>query len=245
MNRKGFTLIELLVVIAIIAILAAILFPVFARARSKAMQTSCLANVKQIDLALNMYTSDYDAHYPGPLSWTGWYYGTDPNPYYLLTPYIKNNQLWVCPSATPAEIANVVGNPAAWGVYVWNDMDFNANPQNAGDWWGASTGIVSQASTCIALGDGNSLCLPVMGYELAGGGPLDGTASDPGLTANPPYWPNSSDAQWGNWIHGHWVARHDGMANFGFLDGHAKAMSLNAVANNRGLYLYPVTGWPA
>jgi len=63
--RKGFTLIELLVVIAIIAILAAILFPVFARAREKARQTSCLSNMKQIGLAFMMYTQDYDETLPG------------------------------------------------------------------------------------------------------------------------------------------------------------------------------------
>ncbi len=63
MTRKGFTLIELLVVIAIIAILAAILFPVFARAREKARQTSCLSNMKQIALAITMYASDYDETY--------------------------------------------------------------------------------------------------------------------------------------------------------------------------------------
>lgn len=60
MKRTGFTLIELLVVIAIIAILAAILFPVFARAREKARQSSCLSNQKQIGLAILMYNQDYD-----------------------------------------------------------------------------------------------------------------------------------------------------------------------------------------
>jgi prepilin-type N-terminal cleavage/methylation domain-containing protein len=65
--RKGFTLIELLVVIAIIAILAAILFPVFARAREKARQTSCVSNLKQVALASLMYTQDYDECPPGQL----------------------------------------------------------------------------------------------------------------------------------------------------------------------------------
>jgi prepilin-type N-terminal cleavage/methylation domain-containing protein len=64
MKRRGFTLIELLVVIAIIAILAAILFPVFARAREKARQTSCLSNVKQLSLGMLMYTQDYDERLP-------------------------------------------------------------------------------------------------------------------------------------------------------------------------------------
>src|ERR671916_3232132 len=64
-KRNGFTLIELLVVIAIIAILAAILFPVFAQAREKARQASCLSNVKQIGLAAMMYVQDYDETYPG------------------------------------------------------------------------------------------------------------------------------------------------------------------------------------
>ena len=63
-TRHGFTLIELLVVIAIIAILAAILFPVFARARAKAKQSSCLNNVKQLSLGYQMYMSDYDEKFP-------------------------------------------------------------------------------------------------------------------------------------------------------------------------------------
>jgi prepilin-type N-terminal cleavage/methylation domain-containing protein/prepilin-type processing-associated H-X9-DG protein len=95
-GRKGFTLIELLVVIAIIAILAAILFPVFARAREKARQTSCLSNAKQIGLACSMYFQDYDEallHYrheePGNTSIYWWH---------IVDPYIKNSQIWVCPS---------------------------------------------------------------------------------------------------------------------------------------------------
>src|ERR1700722_16915261 len=67
MKRTGFTLIELLVVIAIIAILAAILFPVFAAAREKARQTSCASNLKQIGLAILQYAQDYDELYPAPI----------------------------------------------------------------------------------------------------------------------------------------------------------------------------------
>lgn len=88
MKRKGFTLIELLVVIAIIAILAAILFPVFAKAREKARQTSCTSNAKQIGLAFNMYVQDYD-QVLGIIDF-------QQRP--TLTPYIKNDNVWECPS---------------------------------------------------------------------------------------------------------------------------------------------------
>jgi len=95
-QRTGFTLIELLVVIAIIAILAAILFPVFARAREKARQTSCLSNSKQLGLAFMQYTSDYDGCFPavyndgnaavGRIIWAQ-----------CVFPYVKNSQVYQCP----------------------------------------------------------------------------------------------------------------------------------------------------
>ena len=93
--KKGFTLIELLVVIAIIAILAAILFPVFARAREKARQTSCLNNSKEIVLGWVMYVQDYDErlpdyYYPSAIGNQRW-----PA---LIMPYIKNTQIFACPS---------------------------------------------------------------------------------------------------------------------------------------------------
>ncbi len=94
---RGFTLIELLVVIAIIAILAAILFPVFARAREKARSTSCLSNLKQLATAALMYAQDYDEVLPREHS-----YAPEPNSLYwwpdLLYPYTKNWNLAVCPS---------------------------------------------------------------------------------------------------------------------------------------------------
>jgi len=109
-RRSGFTLIELLVVIAIIAILAAILFPVFAQAREQARKTSCLSNEKQIGLAFLMYAQDYDetlpaipfgdcatcwpwAAWPGSYDWTGVFT-------HGVYPYTKNRAIYQCPSAT-------------------------------------------------------------------------------------------------------------------------------------------------
>ncbi|MGD9495047.1 MAG: DUF1559 domain-containing protein [Armatimonadota bacterium] len=91
--RRGFTLIELLVVIAIIAILAAILFPVFAKAREKARQTACLNNTKQLGTAVMMYAQDYDERYNFAYCITPTV--TWPN---LLMPYVKNPGIFACPS---------------------------------------------------------------------------------------------------------------------------------------------------
>ncbi|MCC7492461.1 MAG: DUF1559 domain-containing protein [Fimbriimonadaceae bacterium] len=104
-RRKAFTLIELLVVIAIIAILAAILFPVFAKAREKARQSSCGSNLKQIGTAAMQYVQDYDETFPWYVNGTSW---ADPlsaaNTYWgrFLEPYCKNQQIFGCPSAMAA-----------------------------------------------------------------------------------------------------------------------------------------------
>jgi len=91
---RGFTLIELLVVIAIIAILAAILFPVFAQARDKARQASCQSNLKQLGIAMQMYAQDYDEVFVTGLQETWW----DCTWYRTITPYVKNLGVFRCPS---------------------------------------------------------------------------------------------------------------------------------------------------
>ena len=103
--RRGFTLIELLVVIAIIAILAAILFPVFARAREKARQTSCLSNIKQAALGILMYAQDYDeklvrhCYQPPSVSNYPWPHA--------IQPYVKNTQMFRCPSISTVRNASM------------------------------------------------------------------------------------------------------------------------------------------
>ena len=135
MQRKGFTLIELLVVIAIIAILAAILFPVFARAREKARQTSCLSNLKQIGLAAEMYIADYDECYPMSMYLGGMQIVTF---YHALMPYMKNAQILQCPSEKDriliSEMQALVPVPIAGGLtaigYNGNYAIFEDGPNN-------------------------------------------------------------------------------------------------------------------
>ena len=109
-RRKAFTLIELLVVIAIIALLAAILFPVFARARENARKSSCANNLKQIGLSIAQYVQDYDETYfarnMGPLVWTQ-----------MLYPYTKSAQLFRCPSITQGATNNSAGATTVNGTF--------------------------------------------------------------------------------------------------------------------------------
>src|SRR5438876_163835 len=122
-RNVGFTLIELLVVIAIIAILAAILFPVFAQAREKARTASCGSNARQLGLAINMYKQDYDEHFP----FGGWRPNDDGTWDWQnsTAPYIKNRGIFRCPSSSDSDEAS---NPTDWSwdrnpvSYLYNNQ---------------------------------------------------------------------------------------------------------------------------
>ena len=139
--KRGFTLIELLVVIAIIAILAAILFPVFAKAREKARQTSCLSNLKQLGLAQLSYAQDYDEKLPREYWGAGtnytWPNGSISAGMWIpsVYPYVKNIQMMNCPS-----------NSTTWtGAYIGGGFSYPFNNSlNL-----ASLGTIAAPSQCI------------------------------------------------------------------------------------------------
>ncbi len=157
--RSGFTLIELLVVIAIIAILAAILFPVFARAKEAAKKAACSSNLRQIGMALRMYEADFDDRMPdrrdlkhstpgGWKPWTTWP-TSDPRAGWaliVLHPYTKNDDIWSCPSIDGSVMGNAVQvmqpvqtgpNSPASRYWMWR-FDRTDDPVPLDDFWGKS-----------------------------------------------------------------------------------------------------------
>lgn len=192
-TRRGFTLIELLVVIAIIAILAAILFPVFAKAREKARQTSCLSNLKQLGLALMQYTQDYDGDMPG-----SWWNNNNPGWFDAIQPYCKNLQVGRCPSM-----------PTTWnGWGMQTSYGYNCSVSHKALCNGAAS--IDRSKTPaekIWVGDGWK------------GSNNDGRLNPANVdwcgTALAGCWGMATWAGWLGSVH------NDGM-NCGYLDGHAK-----------------------
>jgi len=196
--RRGFTLIELLVVIAIIAILAAILFPVFARAREKARQSSCLSNLKQIGLGALMYAQDYDERFTIPVACPSvtncfvWSEATGQQ-YRPLNPYIKNQQIWQCPSTNDDPNLS----------YGWN---------RSLDGWGngGKLGACQKPAETVMFADHR----PNVTYRWSGGW----------LASNE----TCCGGQGNDTVYPHWLnPAHNGGCNIALVDGHAKWYALN------------------
>lgn len=156
MRRYGFTLLELLVVIATIAILAAILFPVFGRARENARRSSCQSNLKQIGFAFAQYTQDYDDWYPGARMTnavaTSWRENVQP--------YIKSRQVMVCPSAdsraTYSDVAASAYAPVGTG-YDSSPLSYSAAAVNTEYQWPMRDNCPTRMGGLMSTGNGSQL----------------------------------------------------------------------------------------
>jgi len=250
-KRRAFTLIELLVVIAIIAILAAILFPVFAQAREKARTASCLSNIKQVSLSWQMYLQDYDeVMVPGFV-----YDGNKPNGQTqiwwpkLQEPYVKNWQIFHCPSA-PDPLAIFGGGPFAWwanqqvygnvgynylGLSIWLDCDVKQTQ-------GIGLASVNKPASTVAFVDsayepapGTNITNANRGFSVVQA-PAQYAAILPAPRTCTYYngtnggwdWPIATNRRPGSigWT----MDRHNEGMNVGWVDGHAKYMKYQALA---------------
>ncbi len=255
--KRGFTLIELLVVIAIIAILAAILFPVFARARENARKSSCQNNLKQLALGFKQYINDFDERYPLVASTVGT--GGSGTPPYgwadSLQPYIKNTQVYQCPSDA-AEGADL-STDAGYTDYWYNRNFVRHIPRAAAAIvTGANESMLGSSSQTIIAGDGGSsqgtntgsaryaICgngtdnvtaqgsIPTTGlpaFSDNGAAPTAATESACGAVAVPSV---STGASYGTYPAA--VLHLDG-ANFAFSDGHVKWLRGNNPTQSAGV----------
>jgi prepilin-type N-terminal cleavage/methylation domain-containing protein/prepilin-type processing-associated H-X9-DG protein len=201
MTRRGFTLIELLVVIAIIAILAAILFPVFAKAREKARQSSCLNNVKQLALAEVQYAQDYDECLVPT-------YCINPAVGFpqLLMPYTKNTQIFMCPSDSSGW--------AAYGVLLSYISNYYVHVQM--DYAGC---VPTRLSQVPHPADTIGFAENAVGNPAGAGCQITtGTYGDSYSTGYTP-WARLN------------LTRHNGGSNYEFIDGHAKWMNRGDATN--------------
>ncbi|MBQ0104882.1 MAG: DUF1559 domain-containing protein [Armatimonadetes bacterium] len=213
--KKGFTLIELLVVIAIIAILAAILFPVFAQAREKARQTSCLSNCKQLGTAFQLYADDWEETFCAYITYPGFIFWENPEtipPAYAnlytgqgIYPYVKNGKLFHCPSSDKTIYCSYGYN---FGL-MWTDA------------CGIALATLKNPSEMILLGE----------YDQKG--ELPAWSSIPNTFANGAFtyaWPTTNDVASTRLArNSDNKGRHNGVVNITFCDGHAKAQRIEAL----------------
>jgi prepilin-type N-terminal cleavage/methylation domain-containing protein/prepilin-type processing-associated H-X9-DG protein len=209
-NQEGFTLIELLVVIAIIAILAAILFPVFAAARESARQTKCLSNLKQISLAILMYVDDNDNY---PVQWAshGW-----PHAFYSIYPFLKNGAIFLCPTAKAKGEMNTVKTsnpPQQYGLY-WTSYASNA-------FFDYPSYYIDSSVKTVAPDMVKSPCKCVLAIDNVDPGEW---TSYSGCEGRAVIWYHNDGAGFGIMNTRQRGTRHNGGFNLAFADGHSKWM---------------------
>ncbi len=216
---RGFTLIELLVVIAIIAILAAILFPVFAKAREKARQSACLSNVKQQALGVLQYAQDYDEQFVpsfyGPT-------GSRLSYMQLIQPYVKSVQIYDCPSQRVKSFLGYAGERS----YGLNAYVFDRNLSvgvSLSQWLApAEQYLLAEITPNVNLA-------PWQFYRAGRGRRPD----DPSGAEYAVWNAGTTPVDTANWSYLNLAVRHNEMGNIAYIDGHAKALKYE-VARNQG-----------
>ena len=210
--KKGFTLIELLVVIAIIAILAAILFPVFAQAREKARQTSCLSNMKQIATAIQLYADDH--HETMPCSRIAGYYGWQSN--WGIYNYVKSDRVFICPSSyAQMDGADISAPNSNYGG------NYGANSDVMGDGAGVKLARIKSPSNMVAVYEASYYIMDPTAVVWNGlyscwlpGAGL--TGAEPSTHSSSPLASKSGDI-YSDFMNG----RHNEGINIAYCDGHA------------------------
>ncbi len=229
-KNSAFTLIELLVVIAIIAILAAILFPVFARARENARRSSCSSNLKQIGLGMLQYTQDYDEKLVPIRSDTG-VTGTRQLWYTEFQPYVKSTQLFACPSDPnnsfiPSNYWFPASVPPFRNSYIYSaNLNVKNNPSE-----GLALSAIEAPSGTIAVTDGGSLPDPAIPDPLKWAIKRDAYGLDDNASG---VYPESqvviTTGDGPSWAGP--TARHLETCNVLFSDGHVKSMRVDKFYN--------------
>jgi prepilin-type N-terminal cleavage/methylation domain-containing protein/prepilin-type processing-associated H-X9-DG protein len=223
-RSRGFTLIELLVVIAIIAILAAILFPVFAQAREAARKSTCQSNLKQIGLAFSMYRGDYDEFMPlgnhptnstcdTNLLRTGWE-GWISNP--VMT-YVKNKGIWSCPSDARLGdgLRNDNGRCGAAGTAAYVANESNLYKISYGyNYMGVNQGTGNTGNSMPGFQANEAACLRPADQAILW------DSANRWMDYNGGFWPRDI----ANYLNKNWAygARHGQQLNFLYMDGHVK-----------------------
>lgn len=235
--ENAFTLIELLVVIAIIAILAAILFPVFAQAREKARQTVCLSNTKQLGLGVMQYVQDYDEVYP-----MGGYSSGSMTAdaklldrwYKAVAPYIKNNVIRACPSAKNTPTDSVTNYQTNYGVQA-DICRFGGGSLAVADLKAPAGTLLFAEAEMVDLTTVNRTDSTTW-LQAETNSPADWDVKGLHLTTNGSYF-TTTDKNNARWP----APRHNGGLNVGFCDGHSKWVKIDQLT---GVSPARHDGWP-